>query len=1676
MPRPSQAAELSALRARRVAADAALTAAIADVERVKRARDAERLRPGGDLPAHQAALARARARYDRLRADRNGLLAAFTGLSAAAARADDDAASAALFGGLEGDTPIALFPVRLETRYQPGAAAGVPELRIRIYPDDVNVQRHVAALTEAEQQAARAYWEARFLARAPQAVDEAQDAFDARSQRPQALWAEMVRALRAPRAAFVVQALRPVNAGAVLDAPGPPPLPLPAPDFPPTGEAGSRLAAQPVAVMLPDRFCAVGLAAGGAVVFRRFGAPVPDVQAAAPVIHPGDAPPAGTPPQDPFEGEAAWLAHYDAALAQGMAITVTQADVDAFRRRNPRGPAFNLGQPLERLIVLGVDWTLTPDEAAGGVSALLEAHAASGGMAFVPIGTATNNTGAESSGHAPGDDRDPGTPQPPAPTPGTSAVEALRFALGLPDAALAASGLPHEQRDDAQLSSHMLNALYRALAGHYLEEFWADPKDSSRGTRLRQQRTLDALRDHVTGHLRPAGPLQPLRIAMQPYGMLPVVASGRFVAEGAFEAGLKSVLDLLRPSWRDALGKVPRFDGQAATTHRLLQHGPWAQSVSYRETERDPVGDAVKEKIEALQNAQRFHSAGLFMHMLGATWGAPMAQSSTLATFQIAGLVLKPEPSKLPSAMPWVQADAQVKSREAPTEAMLAPNYIASIANAIAPAASTKTVLAGMRKAGSLLQGLLAYSADLEADAANRRVVEPFAIAVDGIKTVQGLAQTPRTVGIEKPEPNAAVTTLSHVGELAFTRAPALTGADSVGQYTARAAHEIATSALATGTPLVLSWFQETRRAQFDATTAKLPRDTRDLAGVKASLLALQGRSVGELNWALRTTLDSFDHRLDTWYTSLATRRLARLRQGAAGQRRTGVHVGAFGVVEGLQPDGAGHRESLGHVLAPSLRHAAAAAVLRSGYLANDAQARAAFTLDLSSRRVRNARDIFEGLAQGQPLAVLIGYRFERGLRDALLAQFVLDYRRTFPLRPPAAPAATAQEEAIVARDVTDGVKLLNAGAAAANVVPAGDARNKVQALLDQMATLWDAVCDVAVSEGVYQLAQGNMERAAAALATLDKQAMPIEPQSVLSPRDGISYTQRLVLLLDPQAPAPAGWPADAAAAAEPRLNAWLADLIGPPGGFALTGRVITDDDRLQELSVDPSQLGLSPLALSMALDAPGGARGDTQVMAPDEAAPGAKNALPEDLSRLRLALVEALFAQGAAAFPGRALRLQVDEQGQQPGLVQLEALLGLARRLVGGARAALRSDLAVIEGRFDAGATDGDFPGADAAEFDQRAAAAVEALQSALKALQLALAAKDADATTAALRGCRVFGVPGTEDGRAVSLNGDAALQALLERGDGVRRQLEARLRQAGELRADVAAADTVGKLAPIARATLEAVFGRGFPVLPLFTMGAAAPGVQACLDAQATLGAGRAAVVPGWLPKLAKVRRSVDHLQSLLLARESLVAPYPSERFAVLQSTGRSGGADAKAPWEQPWVALPEAWPDVPDIATDPLLGLAHQRPDLAVALHAPQGLPAVQAGTPLAALVCDDWNETVPLHTTTAGVAFHYDAPGARAPQTLLLAVPPALDMAWWSFDDVLATVLEALELSRLRLVRPAQLDGAVNLALPMNLINDLQAPTVAGLDFKHLADQAVLSTALSSTGQLWASGKV
>jgi hypothetical protein len=96
--------------------------------------------------------------------------------------------------------------------------------------------------------------------------------------------------------------------------------------------------------------------------------------------------------------------------------------------------------------------------------------------------------------------------------------------------------------------------------------------------------------------------------------------------------------------------------------------------------------------------------------------------------------------------------------------------------------------------------------------------------------------------------------------------------------------------------------------------------------------------------------------------------------------------------------------------------------------------------------------------------------------------------------------------------------------------------------------------------------------------------------------------------------------------------------------------------------------------------------------------------------------------------------------------------------------------------------------------------------------------------------------------------------------------------------------------------------------------------------------------------------------------------------------------------------------------------------------VAVYAPSGfdLAALPAGKEVAVAVLDRWSETIPGTDHTTSVVFGFDAPASRAPQAILLAVPPDLDVPVDAAGAV-AIVEETRALARARMARPADLFG-------------------------------------------------
>jgi len=243
---------------------------------------------------------------------------------------------------------------------------------------------------------------------------------------------------------------------------------------------------------------------------------------------------------------------------------------------------------------------------------------------------------------------------------------------------------------------------------------------------------------------------------------------------------------------------------------------------------------------------------------------------------------------------------------------------------------------------------------------------------------------------------------------------------------------------------------------------------------------------------------------------------------------------------------------------------------------------------------------------------------------------------------------------------------------------------------------------------------------------------------------------------------------------------------------------------------------------------------------------------------------------------------------------------------------------------------------------------------------------------------------------------------------------------------------------------ARIRVLLGEHFPVLPRFAVPNAARAAEltASITARATLLGGDDLAPGSWLQRMALVLPGVDRLARVLMAAELLRSDATARDLLVAQLPHASG---------ERWIALP--------------FGAAPPAAELGIVAL---GSGAVSFSAPLAGLFCDAWPETVPSAEETTGVAFHFDAPGARPPQAILLAVPAAAERPAWSVDAILDTVMEARDLARIRAVGPRQLEWLGTLLpaiyLPDSFSPDVPAVKVAGLAAKYAGANAATATIL------------
>ncbi len=1397
---------------------------------------------------------------------------------------------------LDGGHPVAMLPVRLETRYD-----GPTRLRVRVFPDQMHVDAHDPAFTSDETEAAHWYWTHRWQA----GLDDEEAARSA--------WQELTRRFRPSRAAYLVQAAGPTNAP-----------PDTAPTFPDLPVRESVWSKAPTAKALPDRFCVVGLARqDGAWVerFRRWGGYLPDELAMGPSPHTlAKAPAPGRLPVDPG---TAWMRSPDVARENGVLIEIDD-------------PA--LAQPVERLVVLGVDWTRRPEQSGETLRSLLEAQRYAGHLGFVAQGTPTNNTSESRAGFTTDQTieaatLDPYDEEPPGDE--WSAGPRLASALGLDPATF--DGLPGSRLREHSWSSSLTDVLWRGTAGYYLNVL-LDPLAKGRPE-------VDAdLREFARSHLFASGPLPTLRVDEQPLGVLPVVAmSGYEPGAGLATELVHRVSTTMRGIVTPAVAHVPHLRRAGETQDvdavllALLQRTP----VPWKLRFRTAMGPAERRNLSwdpAVYGFQQSWSAALW------------AGLETSTNVRLNDLTYgKSHPLPVPLVL---------RPGDAPTAA---PAYLAEIAELLSDRHG-QLALNLRSDSVALLEALAACSAVQEMERAGLFVVrDGLGLSHADMELLPALKSlvvaTPELVRIEEPGsiPVAALDFTSS-RQLADAVVPQVSANDPIGQHVA----------LELGKHLV-----------DDTTVAALRRAPTDpmywLAEQHHALVELGKAPPDQLEWAFRGYLDLFSSRLDAWFTALAHERLAHHRRRAS----SGVHVGCWGVVEDLARDvGA---ESLGFVHAPSLAHAASSALLRNGRLANAGQDGAVFDLEITSERVRRARWILEGVGQGQRLAALLGYRLERALRepDLSLMRYQLPMRKVAPLREVNRPQDESVE-VLAARDVVDGVALLDrwrvdpdglidaiAAAAGPTPVPGSD-RAGLRRVIAAVDDSYDAVSDLLVAESVHQAAVGNLERSGAALAAHDRHGSAPDLDFVGSPRSAHTVAHRVALAMHSTTLVD-GWVRDVRGRAEPRLDAWAARVLGRPQDWALHAQVRDAADTVTALTpLSLADLGLGPLSVAMATQRPG-------------------QEGPSELEQ-RIALA---FADQVAPDSAARLELLADD---------LVDLVTLGEWIAGVAAGAPLTAGDFLSGDDVSAGSVGQPGGIDLADLEER----VSGVRAMLDDVAVALS-RAAQPYTKVRALLDAIAFDGPDASPRVPGNHPRAAELLTEQVAEVSARLVARSESVATA---VAAPPPTGDAAVAARYSdvLRALLGPAQPVLPVWTLLAPAS-IEASLAGRTDLLQDDPTAVASWLQRSALVRPELGAFASLLSFGEIGGADV-SGQLVLVQQPHRPGAS---------WHALPFVEPDPAKPRTPP-------HGSLGLVIHS---FDDFDPGKGFAGVVVDAWTESVPAEAETTAVTFHYDAPGARAPQAVLLAVHPAVSPGSWTFDLLLDTVNEAADLAQLRTLSSAEL---------------------------------------------------
>ncbi len=854
--------------------------------------------------------------------------------------------------------------------------------------------------------------------------------------------------------------------------------------------------------------------------------------------------------------QLAWMVDFEKSIQAGMGVKINLTPDEATTG-------------FTKLIVIGIRFTSDENASKTLLEKLLTDHFYSkNGFGLLKQGTPTNNTEDEPAGYSWIDNPDESydrifkgsedfelTEEPAHKTDG----QKLADLLGINPAAL--KHVPNAAGKDQLEANAMNTALFPATLGYFMEEMM-DPLFSDKEI----NDTKKFFSDYVSGR----GPIPALRIGKQPYAILPISVYSKLkfsdtifrnpgaVLNGSYLTKLHHLIMKMDTTWDSMVSKVA-YIGKAGDPHQILLDvvGLHANSVEFHQ--------------RYAQSFQQMYNQ-LVLQMGGEVGGLVAISMANRGASILEGLGMDLKDIKLPildkyflsepNLLTGPLVDDVASSEIDPVRAYSTDgkNYVEWLASSHAEMIRTENF--GGNPAPKALLYLLLRHALMQAQA--KAAIQ--LLVANGLVKNKRVFYDPDFIHVEK---NGAGKSKF---ENLYSPSPPITGSNNINliDYIYR--------------PEVLGRSPETKQ----------------LSETLEALKVLKKTPTARLERLLVEHFDCCNYRIDAWKTGLVNYNLTERRNVDNKKDMTpkGLYLGAYGWLLDVKPENKiltdvkisaelneifnkGNKDplqtdskNLGYIHAPSLNQAGAAAILRNAYDSHKTSGTGnPFAINLTSDRVRIANSFLEGIRNGQTLSALLGYQFERGLHDKYnlgqgeVDQFIYPLRKAFPLVADnlveTKSEITDSIETIEANNVIDGLKLINHiqsstvksypfGLSASYGLPTATA-SQAQAINEEVSRIMeihDAIADLVMAEQIYQVVQGNFERASGNADAFSKGSYPPETDIMNTPRSGVALTHRIAIQFDTSVDAgvsPTSFAMTPRAKAEPSINKWLSTILPIP-------------------------------------------------------------------------------------------------------------------------------------------------------------------------------------------------------------------------------------------------------------------------------------------------------------------------------------------------------------------------------------------------------------------------------------------------------------------------------------------------------------------------------------------------